>query len=54
MDHETVCDKLIETFTSSDFTVDGLTGSGMSWSASGEITKDPQVFKVENGVYVAQ
>ena len=54
MGHEEVCDKLIEVFTSGDFTVDGLTGSGMTWSTNGEITKDPLVFKVENGAYVSQ
>ena len=54
MDHETICDKLIETFTSSDFSVDGLTGTGMTWSANGEVSKAPVVVKVEGGVYVTQ
>ena len=54
MDHETICNKLIEVFTSDDFTVDGLTGSGMSWSANGQITKAPQVFMVQDGAYVAK
>lgn len=49
-----VCEKLISTFTSADFSVDGLTGSGMTWSTSGEVSKDPLVFQVENGVYVAR
>ena len=54
MDHETICDKLIENFTSSDFSVDGLTGTGMTWGANGEVSKAPVVVKVEGGVYVTQ
>lgn len=54
MSAQEVCEALIPVFTSSEFSVDGLTGSGMTWSTSGEITKDPQVYKVENGVYVGQ
>ena len=54
MDHETICDKLIETFTSSDFSVDGLTGTGMTWGTNGEVSKAPVVVKVEGGVYVTQ
>lgn len=49
-----ICEKLIATFTSSDFSVDGLTGSGMTWSASGEVSKAPLVFQVENGQYAAR
>lgn len=51
MGHEDVCKALISTFTSSDFSVDGLTGSGMTWSANGEVSKAPMVVKVENGAY---
>ncbi len=54
MDHETICDKLIETFTGSGFSVDGLTGTGMTWGANGEVSKAPVVVKVEGGVYVTQ
>lgn len=52
MDHETICDKLIETFTSDSFSVDGLTGTGMTWSANGEVSKAPVVVRVENEQYV--
>ena len=45
---------VIYTFTSSDFSVDGLTGSGMTWAATGEISKAPLVFEVQDGVYVAR
>ena len=30
----------------------GLTGTGMTWSANGEVSKAPMVVKVENGAYV--
>ena len=52
MGHEDVCEKLIETFTSSDFRVDGLTGTGMTWGANGEVSKAPVVVKVEDAKYI--
>lgn len=51
MSHEDMCEKLVATFTSSDFNVDGLTGTGMTWSTNGEVSKAPMVVKVENGAY---
>lgn len=54
MSHEDICAAMISTFTSSDFSVDGLTGSGMTWAATGEISKAPLVFEVQDGVYVAR
>ncbi len=53
MDHEQLCDALIAQFTNSSFQVDGLTGTGMSWQTTGEVSKTPMVLKVENGAYVA-
>ena len=52
MDHSQLCDALIAKFTSGTFKVDGLTGTGMTWLESGEISKAPVVVKVENGAYV--
>ena len=52
--HTALCDALIAVFTSADFSVDGLTGSGMTWQANGEVSKDPMVVVVENGAYVSQ
>ena len=49
-----ICDKLIATFTDSTFSVDGLTGTGMHWSANGEVSKDPVVVKVVDTKYVTQ
>ena len=47
-----ICDKMEETFTASDFTVDGLTGTGMTWASTGEVSKAPKGMKIENGAYV--
>ena len=34
-------------------TLDGLTGVGMTWDASGEPNKEPKAVKITNGVYTA-
>ena len=34
-------------------TFDGLTGSGMTWAATGEVSKAPMAVVIENGVYVS-
>lgn len=34
-----------------EVTMDGLTGSNMTWKASGEVSKSPIVVEIENGVY---
>ncbi len=47
-----ICDKLVEQFTKADFKFDGLTGEGMTWSTTGEVSKSPKGMKIENGVYV--
>ena len=46
---EDACDKMIEAFQS--LTVDGLTGQ-LSWVASGEVTKMPNVYVIKDGKYV--
>jgi branched-chain amino acid transport system substrate-binding protein len=51
MSHEDTCEALIAQFTSSDFSVDGLTGAGMTWSAGGEVSKAPVAVRIENGAY---
>ena len=45
-----ICDKLVEQFTSMTF--DGITGTNVTWSASGEVSKSPKAVIIENGVYV--
>jgi branched-chain amino acid transport system substrate-binding protein len=52
MSAEEINDKLIEVFTSDDFSFDGLTGSGMTWSDTGEVSKEPKGMVIENGAYV--
>ena len=48
---EEICDALVGVITG-DFTFDGLTGSGMSWSTSGEVSKDPVGCVIKDGIYV--
>ena len=51
MSKEDICEKLTDQFTSSDFTFDGLTGEGMTWSDSGEVSKSPKGMVINNGAY---
>ena len=44
--------KLVETFTNPDFKIDGITGSAMTWSKEGEISKEPKGMVIKDGVYV--
>ena len=43
---------MVEQFTSMTF--DGLTGEGMTWEATGEVSKSPMAVVIENGVYVGK
>lgn len=45
-------EKLVAEFSSADFKFDGLTGEGMTWSSSGEVSKAPKGMVIQNGVYV--
>ena len=49
-DAESLCAKMIEQFTSMTF--NGLTGSNMTWSKAGEVTKDPKGMIIKDGAYV--
>ena len=42
---------LVEQFTSMPF--NGLTGAGMTWAATGEVSKAPMAVVIENGTYVS-
>ncbi len=46
-----ICDALKTAMT--EITIDGLTGTGMSWSADGEPNKEPKAVKIVDGVYTA-
>ena len=50
MPNADICTKLIAQFTS--FSVDGLTGDGMTWAANGEVAKNPKGMVIKNGAYV--
>lgn len=64
MSAQDICEALIAQFVGEyddagnlvtpGISVDGLTGTGMTWSRNGEVSKAPVVVKVENGVYVTQ
>lgn len=46
-----ICDGLKDAMTK--ISVDGLTGAGMTWTASGEVNKEPMAVIIENGQYVS-
>ena len=46
-----ICTKMIETF-SGDFTFNGITGTNVTWSDSGEVSKAPKGMVIQNGAYV--
>ena len=48
-----ICDKLIEVFTSDSFVFNGLTGSDVTWKATGEVSKEPKGMVIKDGVYSA-
>ena len=39
-------------FTSDSFIFNGLTGEGMTWDATGAVSKSPKGMVIQNGVYV--
>lgn len=46
-----ICEILIDAFTGG-FTYSGLTGTDMTWSETGEVSKLPVVRIIQDGVYV--
>ena len=50
MSAEEICEALVGVMTS--ISVDGLTGQGMTWSATGEVSKAPRAVVIKDGVYV--
>ena len=51
MSAEEICDALVSAF--STMTFDGLTGTGMTWNAEGEVSKMPAAVVIKDGVYVS-
>ena len=43
------CDKLIEAMKT--LTINGVTGT-MTWSETGEVTKEPKAVQIQDGAYV--
>ncbi|MCD7835648.1 MAG: ABC transporter substrate-binding protein [Lachnospiraceae bacterium] len=52
MSYSDLCEILISVFADPDFSCDGVTGLGMTWTASGEVNKAPKAVVIENGAYV--
>ena len=52
MGYEELCDILISVLTDSNFSVDGITGNGMTWTVNGEVNKAPKAVVIKDGVYV--
>ncbi len=51
MDASSICDALKAAMT--EISVDGLTGEGMTWAATGEVNKAPKAVKIASGAYAA-
>ena len=51
MSTEDICTAMIEQFTTMTF--DGLTGTGMTWTSGGEVSKMPLAVVIQDGVYVS-
>ena len=46
-----ICEALIATIQ--EISYDGITGSGMTWNAAGEVSKSPKAVIIKNGAYVS-
>jgi branched-chain amino acid transport system substrate-binding protein len=46
-----ICEALKAVITSDGFSYDGLTGEGMTWDASGAVSKAPRGMVIQDGVY---
>jgi branched-chain amino acid transport system substrate-binding protein len=51
MSADVICEALVATFPT--LTFDGLTGTGMTWSANGEVSKMPSAVVIKDGAYVS-
>ena len=50
MTAEELCEKMMETFPT--ITMDGLTGTGITWDSTGAVSKEPKGMVIQNGAYV--
>ena len=51
MSAEEICEALVAQFPTMSF--DGITGTGMTWSSNGEVSKMPMAVVIQDGVYVS-
>lgn len=47
-----ICDAMVPAMT--EISIDGLTGTGMTWNENGEPNKEPKAVKIVNGAYEMQ
>ena len=49
MSNEEICEAVVAVMPTLSY--DGLTGEGLTWDASGAVSKDPMAFVIQDGVY---
>ena len=53
MSYDQICDAMIGAVTAEGFSVDGLTGTAMTWGTNGEVSKSPRAMVIKDGAYTA-
>ena len=53
MDAKEICEKLSAAISADGFSYDGLTGTGMTWAKTGEVSKNPKAVVIKDGAYSA-
>lgn len=53
MSAEEICEAMVNAFGSGEFSFSGLTGSNMTWSSAGEVSKSPMAVVIKDGVYAS-
>ena len=51
MPYSDLCEILISASPTATSPHDGLTGAKMTWTTSGEVSKDPKVYVIKDGAY---
>jgi len=52
VEYSELCEILISVFSDPSFSVDGVTGDGMTWTVDGEVNKAPKAVIIKDGAYV--
>lgn len=50
MTTEEICDAIVAVMP--NIVLNGLTGQGMTWKSTGEVSKEPKAVVIKNGTYV--